>query len=76
MGFLKVSIYYRDLIAKIKFSEGYREFCHAVSPCPGSLTGGPVPSWRLRGVRVEAGVASAVADVWARAASVSGKKGD
>ena len=42
---------------------------------PGSLTGGPVPSWRLRGVRVDAGVASTVADVWARAASVEGEKG-
>ena len=27
-------------------------------------------------LRVDAGVASTVADVWARAASVSGKKGD
>ena len=33
-----------------------------------------MPSWRLRGVRVDAGVATTVADVWARAASVSGKK--
>ena len=33
-----------------------------------------MPSWRLRGVLVDAGVATTVADEWARAASVEVEK--
>ena len=74
MGFLKVSIYYRDLIAKVFGNFQNWELLSRSVTVPWVTDSGPVPSWRLRGVRVDAGVATTVADGWTRAASVEARK--
>ena len=51
---------------KQKLQKGPECFCYAVQTCPGSLTSGPAPSWRLRGMCVCACVATTVDDRWAR----------
>ena len=50
VGFLKVSIYYRDLIAKIRFFRKVLGHLYAVPVYPVPLTSGVMHRWHLRGV--------------------------